>query len=160
MAWTAFPVLRTSKTAANAGVRAIENFMSNIYDPPKSEVFETQPKGPRPTGIAVISVLFILFSLASTLIAYIEVDGEWEIVLGSSLVLIFLLRGVFIGKDNVRKTGVFIGFFIAAMDFFGFYEESFSYADIQSAMYVAEGLFAAIAATYLLKIKGNPFFNE
>lgn len=134
--------------------------MSNVDKSPKSELGEIDPKEPRPLGVLLVCVLFVLFSIASILIAYIEKDGQWEIVLGCSLFLIFLLRGVFLGQEKGRKIGVFLGFFIAVLNFLELYEVSEAFADLQRTLFIAEGLFGALAAIYLIKLKDSSFFNE
>lgn len=134
--------------------------MNNIYESPKAELRATPPKGPRPIGIAVISGLFLFFAAATSVLAFIEEDGEWEIVTVCSIFLAYFLRGVYFGIEKSRSTGVFLGFLIAALNFFGLYEESAEFGGIQRVLFIAEGLFAVIAAIYLIKLKGSPFFNE
>lgn len=134
--------------------------MNNIYESPKSEVTVKLPKGPRPIGIVVISGLFLLFFAATSILAFMEEDGEWEIVTLCSIFLVFFLRGIYFGVEKSRSTGVFLGFFIAALNFFGFYEKSAEFESIQSVLYIAEGSLAVFSAIYLINLKGSQFFNE
>ena len=53
-----------------------------------------------------------------------------------------------------------MGVMVAVMSAFGLYEPSESYVEVQQILSFAEGLFGLVASAYLLKLKGNPFFNE
>ena len=77
--------------------------MNNIYAPPTSDVEHKKPKGPRPLGIIGLAVVFVLLSAAITVLAYLDDQGgEWLIVLGCSVILIFLLRGC-ISEERVTE---------------------------------------------------------
>lgn len=135
--------------------------MNNIYAPPKSNVEHEKPKSPRPKGVTTLAVVFVLLSAAITVLAYLDDhEGEWLIVFGCSVILIFLLRGVYFGRESDRKVGVFVGVLVAFMSAFELYEASEKYVEVQWVLNFAEGLFGLVASVYLMKLKGNPFFNE
>lgn len=134
--------------------------MNNPYAPPNANLEMTEPSAPRPMGIKLLAILFVLFSVATTVLAYVDDrDGEWIIVFACSLVLIVLLRGVFLGREKDRKVGVFIGFFIAFLNIWGFYEPSASHVEIQRLLYASESVYAIVGALYLVKMKGSKFFR-
>jgi hypothetical protein len=134
--------------------------MESPYAPPKANLEQQQARPPRPAGIIVIAALFIFFSVATTVLAFLgDQGGEWYIVLGCSVVLVALLRGVFYGRERDRKTGVFIGFFIAFLNLLGGYEPSEPVSDLKSIINIAEAIYALGAAAYLIWMKKSAFFQ-
>ena len=135
--------------------------MSNPYEPPKSNTETIPPDHPRPAGITLIAWLFVAFATASTALAYIDdQEGEWVIVLICSILLIYWFRNIVHGYESERKIGVLFGVLIAALNFFGFYEVSTNYEEIERLFYLAEGAYGLSASIYLMKMKDAPFFNK
>jgi hypothetical protein len=110
-------------------------------------------------GITVLAILFIILSIADVVLAYIEDQEASLIVLACSVLLAYLLRGIYMGQERDRKVGIFLGGLIALMNAFGFFDISEGYVQLHRALYVAEGVFGLAASVYLMRLKESPFFN-
>lgn len=138
--------------------------MENPYAPSASASEMKSTKGPRPFGIKVLGVLFVALSILSTALAFAESQTSGFMVLACSILLVFLLRGVYLGREGDRKTGALLGFLIVLLNAYGLFDTSSDYTGVHQVMYVAsaaaEGGFGLAASAYLMKLKGNRFFNN
>lgn len=136
--------------------------MSNLNAPPKTPTisveFTREKSAMRPLGVVVVVVLFFVFSAISAALLMREGDYWWIVNAAITVLLAYWFRKLWWGDDQERKIAVFLGFFIAALSWFGSPDGSVENWSAMELSVLAEGCYFFLAASYLIYARKSPFF--
>jgi hypothetical protein len=145
--------------------------MSNPYSPPKapldnthdeivySEEYIREKSALRPLGVVLVVVFFFVFSAIGTTLLLIDRDLWWIAYMAATGLLTYLFRKLWWGDERERKIAVFVGFFVAAISWFGFPDGSPQSWSASELIGLAEGCYFLLASCYLIYARKSPFFQ-
>lgn len=144
--------------------------MSNPYSPPKaplddpnapvySEEYKREKRALRPIGVVLVVVFFFVFSAAGATLLLIDGDPWWVVNVTLTGLLTYLFRKLWWGDDWERKIAVFVGFFIAALSWFGSPDGSLQSWSASDLIGLAESCYCFLASCYLIHARSSPFFQ-
>jgi hypothetical protein len=133
--------------------------MQDITDKQKISVaYKSEKSAMRPLGVVVVVVLFFVFSVVGAALMMLEGDSWWIVNLAITALLAYWFRKLWWGDDQERKIAVFLGFFIAALSWFGSPDSSVENWSAMELAVLAEGCYFLLAASYLIYMRKSPFF--
>jgi len=112
----------------------------------------------RPFGLVVIVYIFIAFAVADLAMHVVNGSAWWPLSLCASALLVYLFRKLWTGDERNRKTGAFLGFFVATVNALAWPDTPFPEWAPHEYLGVLEGLYGVCAALYLVRAARDPFF--